>query len=143
MTHPDLELIKGMLLRTAQKALSEFGTYYPFGITLSTDGKFATEQGPEEKEKMGSLELNNYIIQRFHQQAASVQLRAAGICAIAKMSVIPPGQTEKPDAIYLDLEHQSGQSEFLFVPYKKGLFGKIKYGEPYYFDGIPNFFHPN
>ena len=143
MPHPELEQIKGMLLRTAQKALSAMGSYYPFGITLSTQGKFAAEQGPEGKEKMGSLELNQYITELFHQQAASGQLRAAGICAISTMSVIPPGQTEKTQAIYLDLEHQSGQSEFLFVPYKKGVFGKVKYGEPYYFEGIPKIFRPN
>jgi hypothetical protein len=143
MTHPDLEQIKGMLLRTAQKALSEMGSYYPFGITLSPDSKFKSEQGPEGKEKMSSLELNNYIVELFHQQAASGQLRAAGICAIANMNVVPPGQTEKTKAIYLELEHRSGQSEFLFVPFKKGLFGKVKYGEPYYFDGIPKVFRPN
>jgi|WetSurMetagenome_2_1015567.scaffolds.fasta_scaffold1276031_1 hypothetical protein len=143
MTHPDLEQIKGMLLRTAQKALASMGSYYPFGITISTDGKFASEQGPEGKEKMGSLELNNYIIERFHQQAASGQLRAAGVCAIATMNANPPHQPEKTQAIYLELEHLSGQSEFLFVPFKKGLFGKVKYGEPYYFEGIPKFFRTN
>lgn len=143
MKHPDLEQIKGMLLRTAQKALSGMGSYYPFGITLSTEGKFASEQGPEGKEKMGSLELNNYIIGLFHQQAAAGQLRAAGICAIADMNANPPDQPEKTKAIYLDLEHKSGQSEFLFLPFKRGLFGKVKYGEPYYFDGIPNFFRTN
>jgi hypothetical protein len=60
-------------------------------------------------------------------QAAAGQIRAAGICYDVR--TIPPGQTEKTDAICPGLERQAGQSVSVFLPYKKGWFGRIQYGE--------------
>jgi hypothetical protein len=140
MTHPDLEQLKGMLLRVAQKMVSKEGEFYPFGVSISTDGQFTSEDGYKGDEHPSSATLNNEITQKFRQLAASGQLRAAGICLIVDMSVIPPGQTERTKAIHLALEHQSGQSEYVFVPFKKGLFGKVKYGEPYPMELFPQFF---
>jgi hypothetical protein len=140
MTHPDLEQLKGMLLRVAQKMVSKEGAFYPFGVSISTDGQFTSEDGYRVNEHQSPATLNNEITQKFRQLAASGQLRAAGICLIVDMSVIPPGQTERTKAIYLALEHQSGQSEYVSVPFKKGLFGKVKYGEPYPMELFPQFF---
>ncbi|MFI5456577.1 MAG: hypothetical protein ACHRXM_14105 [Isosphaerales bacterium] len=65
------------------------------------------------------------MTQAFRQQAAAGEIRAVGICHDVR--TIPPGQTEKTDAICLGLEHQTGQCISVFLPYKKGWFSKVQY----------------
>ena len=64
------------------------------------------------------------MTQAFRAQAASGEIRAAGICCGVR--TILPGQGEKTDAMCIGLEHQSGQSVSVFLPYKKGWFGRIQ-----------------
>ena len=45
--------------------------------------------------------------------------------------IVPPGETEQTNAICASLEHQSGQFVDVFLPYKKGLLGKVKYGRAF------------
>ena len=76
-----------------------------------------------------SEQLIQLMTRNFRQQAAEGKLRAAGI--VYDVLTVPPGKTQKTDAICVGLEHQSGQSVSVFLPYKKGWLGKIQYGELY------------
>ena len=128
MAHPDLDNLTNALLPFAKQMLAEHGEFYPFGSTMNASGEIvAVGAQLEGTDHPLSQPLIDIMTQAFRAQAASGEIRAAGICY--DIRTIPPGQTEKTDAICLGLEHQSGQSVSVFVPYRKGWFGKDKYGE--------------
>ena len=74
-----------------------------------------------------SQELIELLTQAYVQQAGEGSLRAAAICADSR--VVPPGKSDKTDAIAVALEHQSGEAVSVFLPYRKGWLGKVRYGE--------------
>jgi hypothetical protein len=127
MAHPDLDKLMNALLPFAQQMLAKRGGFYPFGSTMTTDGQIISQAAYDGDEQPPSERIIDLMTQAFRQEAAAGQLRAAGICYDVR--TIPPGQTEKTDAICLGLEHQTGQCVSVFLPYKKGLFGKMQFGQ--------------
>src|SRR5262245_22251363 len=127
MAHPDLNELLNALLPFAQQMLAEHGEFYPFGSTMTETGKIVAAGGYTGEEHPNSQPLIDLLTQAFRQQALNREIRAAGICYDVR--TIPPGQTEKTDAICLALEHQTGEGVTVFVPYKKGMFGRMKYAE--------------
>jgi len=138
MAHPDLDELLNALLPFAQQMLAEHGEFYPFGSTMTVAGKIVAQAAHIGEEHPKSQPLIELLTQAYRQQALNGEIRAAGICYDVR--TIPPGQTEKTDAVCLALEHQTGQSVSVFVPYKKGLFGKVKYGELFAAAREPEFF---
>jgi hypothetical protein len=126
MAHPDLDNLLNALLPFAQQMLAKHGEFYPFGATMSTDGQIVLAAVYDDDERPPSQQLIDSTAHEFRQQAAAGEIRAAGICYDVR--TILPGETEKTDAICLGLEHQAGQCMSVFLPYKKGWFGKVKYG---------------
>ncbi|MFO0828715.1 MAG: hypothetical protein U0572_11290 [Phycisphaerales bacterium] len=127
MAHPDLDNLMNALLPFAQQMLAKHGEFYPYGSTMTTGGEIVSQAAYSGDDHPKSQPLIELMTQAFRAMAASGEIRAAGICYDVR--TIPPGQTEKTDAICLGLEHQTGQSVSVFLPYKKGWFGKIQYGE--------------
>jgi hypothetical protein len=127
MAHPDLDQLLNALLPFAQQMLSKHGEFYPFGSAMSTDGKIEAHAAYDGGEQPPSQQLIDLLTQGFRQQASSGKIRAAAICCDVR--AIPPGQSEKTDAICVSAEHQSGEAADVYLPYKKGWFGKISYGE--------------
>ncbi|MFO0874139.1 MAG: hypothetical protein U0575_09230 [Phycisphaerales bacterium] len=127
MAHPDLDNLMNALLPFAQQMLAKHGEFYPYGSTMTTGGEIVSQAAYDGDDHPQSQPLIERMTQAFRAMAASGEIRAAGICYDVR--TIPPGQTEKTDAICLGLEHQTGQSVSVFLPYKKGWFGKIRYGE--------------
>jgi hypothetical protein len=127
MAHPDLDQLLNFLPPFAQQMLAKHGEFYPFGSSMTTDGKIVANGAYEGDENPPSQPLIDLLTQGFRQQAAAGQILAAGICY--DIRTIPPGQSEKTDAICMSLEHQNGEAADVCLPYKKGWFGKISYGE--------------
>lgn len=69
------------------------------------------------------------IIETFKQQAKKGELRAAGICY--DVLTVPPGKHQKRDAICCCLEHYSGETVDVFVPYVNAAGGDNQYGETF------------
>jgi hypothetical protein len=118
MTHPDLENLMNAMLPFAQKMLAKRGQFYSYGSTMTIDGQVVA-QAAYEGEQPTPEQLIHLMTQTFRQQAAEGKLRAAGICY--DVLTVPPGKTQKTDAICVGLEHQSGQTVSVFLPYKKGV----------------------
>jgi hypothetical protein len=116
MAHPDLD-----------QMLQKHGEFFPYGGAMTTAGEITYEAAYDGTEQPPSQKLIEMMTQVFQQKAAAGQIRAVGICYDVR--TIPPGQTEKTDAICIGLEHQSGQFVNVYLPYKKGLLGKIQYGQ--------------
>jgi hypothetical protein len=127
MAHPDLDELMNALLPFAQQTLAKHGEFYPYGSTMTTDGEIVLQAAYDGDEHPPSQQLIDLMTQAFRQQAAAGKIRAAGICYDVR--TIPPGRTEKTDAICLGLEHETGQCVSVFLPYTKGWFGKIQYGD--------------
>ncbi len=140
MSHPDLDQLLNALLPFAQQMLAKHGEFYPFGSSMKPAGEIvAVGVGAHDGgEYPPSQRLIDQMTGAFRQQASAGQLRAAGICYDVR--TIPPGQTEKCNAICAGLEHQSGQAVDVYVPYKRGWFGKIQYGELFAARRSPQFF---
>ena len=85
-----------------------------------------------------SQNVIDLMTQAFGQHAKMGQLRAAAICY--NVRTIPPGQTEKSDAVCASLEHQSGEALNVFVPYQKATDGGIRYMQLFATARTPQFF---
>lgn len=77
----------------------------------------------------------------FEAAAKAGEIRALGLCIDSR--VVPPGETAKFDAICCSLEHECGEAGEVFLPYRKGLFGRLKYGEIFAIAAAPKTFDPN
>jgi hypothetical protein len=138
MAHPDLDELLNALVPFAQEMLSKHGEFLPFGATMSVNGEITAEAAFDGEEPPPSERLIEMLTQAFRQKAVSGRIRAAGICCDVR--TIPPGQTDKTDALCIKLEHQSGEAANLYLPYRKGLFGRYKYGEIFGVARTPEFF---
>ncbi|MGB8252241.1 MAG: hypothetical protein WCF08_03435 [Anaerolineaceae bacterium] len=127
MAHTDLDELLNTLLPFAQQMLEKNGEFFPFGADMKPAGEIEMIGAYEGHEHPPSQTLINLMTEAFQKQALNGELRAAGICYDVR--TIPPGETEKCDAICMSLEHQSGEAVDVFVPYKKAWHGKIRYGE--------------
>ena len=138
MARPELEELMNSLIPFAQKLLAKAGEFYPFGASMRPDGQLAMNGAYTGSERPRSQELIDLLTSGFQREAAAGNLCAAGICFDVR--VLPPGATEKSDAICVQLEHADGESIEIYLPYKKGWFGKVKYGELFANPGTPAFF---
>jgi hypothetical protein len=127
MAHPDLDELLNAVLPFAQQMLSKHGEFFPFGSAMSADGKVEAHAAYDGDEQPPSQQLIDLLTHGFRQQAAAGKIRAAAICYDVR--TIPPGQSEKTDAICVSAEHQNGEAADVYLPYKKGWFGKISYGQ--------------
>lgn len=127
MAHPDLEQLLKALIPFAQQMLSKQGDYYPFGSSIGLDGNIAQISTFDGNEHPSYPRVIEQLTKVIRQKITNGEIKAAGICY--DIRTFPPGQTKKTDAIFIGLEHQSGEAVEVCLLYKKGLLGKITYGE--------------
>lgn len=126
MAYSDLEQLINALIPFAKQMLSKQGDYYPFGTSIAVDGTIAHISTFDGDEHPSYPQVIEKLTQIIRQKIENGEIKAAGICY--DICTIPPGQTKKSDAIFIGLEHQSGDAVEVCLPYKKGLLGKISYG---------------
>jgi hypothetical protein len=128
MAHPELDALSNTLLPFAQKMLQKYGEFLPFGAIMSSSGEIrhvgAKIEGDDYPTSQPLLDL---LTETFKKQAAKGELRAAGICY--DVLTVPPGEDRKRDAICCGLEHYSGETVDVFVPYVKARDGDVQYGK--------------
>jgi hypothetical protein len=130
MAHPDLDQLFEALFPFAQLMLSEHGEFYPFGATMQQDGEIVSIGArDDDDDHPPSQHLIDLLTRAFHRQVASGSLRAAGICY--DVCIIPPGESVKTDAICCSLEHLSGESVDVFVPYQRNDRDGVRYGKTF------------
>jgi hypothetical protein len=97
MAHPDLDALFDTLLPFTKKLLGEHGGFNPWAATMSSTGEIqwvAADNGEEFPDAQALIDL---LTETFQRQSPQAVLRAVGICYDA--CVVPPGQSEKSDAI--------------------------------------------
>ena len=127
MPHPELEELLNALVPFAQEMLSKHGEFYPFAASMDLDGEISCVAGDTGDEQPGSEDVIELLSEGLRDEARQGKIRATGICL--DIWTIPPGKTEKTDAICVRLEHVDGDAVHCCVPYRKGMLGKYKYGD--------------
>lgn len=130
MAHPELDALFNTLLPVAQRLLREYGEFLPFGSIMSSSGEIHLVGGKIEGDDYPTSQpLLDLLTEAFKKQAVKGELRAAGICY--DVLTVPPGEDQKRDAICCGLEHYSGETVSVFVPYVKTTASDIQYGEAF------------
>src|SRR6266511_1066594 len=127
MAHADLDELLNALLPFAQQMLAAHGEFYPFAATMDPSGKVASVAFDVGEERPPSADLIALAMAAFRAQAARGEIRAAGLALDVR--VLPPNHPEQVDAICARLWHASGESVQVYVPYRRGLLGRVKYGD--------------
>ena len=127
MAHPELDALFNTLLPVAQRLLRECGEFLPFGAIMSSSGEIRLVGGEIEGDDYPTSQpLLDLLTEAFKKQSMKGELRAAGICY--DVLTVPPGEDRKRDAICCGLEHYSGETASVFVPYVKAADGDVQYG---------------
>jgi hypothetical protein len=127
LAHPDLDALLNPLLTFAQQQVSRRKGFFPFGARMSSAGEISLVAGDIGNEQPDPTELITFLVDVFRREAAEGAIRAVGICV--DMRVTPPGSSEKTDAVCAQLEHISGECGDVYLPYRKGFLGRIKWGQ--------------
>lgn len=107
--------------------LAKHGEFFPFAATMDNAGNVAHVGADTGEEQPKSQDVIDFLTAALREQAKTGEIRAAGICLDVR--IVPPGQTEKTDAVCARLEHLSGEAVDVFLPYKRGADGKVAYSD--------------
>lgn len=112
----------------AQKMLSDYGEFHPFGAAIKTDhtvGAYGADDGQELGPGQPKIDL---LMEAFKKEAEEGKIRACVI--VANVLTVPPGETTKVDAIEMFFDHKDNYSVSMFFPYT--LEGKnVTLGQPF------------
>ena len=121
----DLDQVFRVLLPRAREALvAAEGRLAPVGASLDAAGRLhATITGPSAEEQQPSAVVDR-MIDGFCAQAARGSLRACGVAYDARVE----GPAGSADAIAFWLEHESGETATIYLPYTRGANGGFEFG---------------
>jgi hypothetical protein len=132
----DGEKLLDSLLPFAEQMLQQHREFFPFGGHMTPDGTVTHEGAYNGTEHPPSQELIE-LLRQAHQRDAH-KLRA---CAtIYDIRTIPPGRTEKQDAIAAAIDHVSGYSAVVIFPYTFDAAQKLRVESPFAVEGAHDIF---
>lgn len=110
------EVMLGTVLQLAEKLLKKHGEFYPFGATMKPDGEIALTAAYDGTDDPPSAQLIELLHDGFRLGAEKGAHIATALAYDVR--VVPPGTTEKTDAVSVELDHRDHYSVVVFVPYK-------------------------
>ncbi len=113
------------MLPFGQQMLEKHGEFYPYGGATTIDGKVISVGGYEGSEHPPSQNVIDLISSGFRAGAKAGTYKATGL--FYDVRVIPPGTSEKTDAIAVALDHRDNYSVIVYFPYKI-TDGRVKMG---------------
>ena len=122
----ELETLLDPLLGFAQDMLRKHGEFFPFGNVMTSDGEVSLLGADSGSEHPPSQEVIDLLVGGLRVRAAAGEIKAAGICYDVR---IRGADGKTTDAIAVALEHRAGDVVTVFVPYSKGRFTGMKFGE--------------
>jgi hypothetical protein len=125
-----MNALLGVLLPFARDAIAEYGTFFPIGATMASDGELEAAGGDAAGVRPNAEALLGSIRDGFRARAAQGELLAT---AVASDVAIPEG--EYPLGIRVELEHRDGDPITCVVPYRAADDGAYEYGEAVAFTG--------
>lgn len=108
----------------AKTMLKDTGDFYPFGATLTNDGKFGSVGGHNGQERPNAQEIYKLLGCNFAADAAAGKLSAVALAA--NVNIPDEYSPSAPDGVRVHVEAE-GFSRFIYMPYritKQGPFKK-------------------
>jgi hypothetical protein len=103
------------VLPLAEKHLNEHREFYPFGATRSPTGQVTLVMASDGSEHPLSAPLMTLLRDGFRLSAAKREVVATAL--VYDVGTIPPGSTQKTDAVAIKLDHRDHYSVVVLVPY--------------------------
>jgi hypothetical protein len=129
----DGEAFLDALLPFAEQMLREHREFFPFGGSMKPDGEIVHESSHTGSEHPPSQELIDLLRQAHQKAAAERQIRACAI--VYDIRTVPPGRSQKQDAIALAVDHCGGYSAVVIFPYSFGADGELAIEAPFAVQG--------
>ncbi|MBQ7887071.1 MAG: hypothetical protein IJ313_09290 [Clostridia bacterium] len=133
----ECEVLLDALLAAAENLLRKNGEFYPIGAVMTADSDTAFTAAHSDNEFPDSQSVIDALISSHKQMAEKNEIKASGITWNASIST-PDGK--QSDAIIVSLEHKDDYAVIVGLPYRIGLFKKIKFGEIFAQSGNHNIF---
>lgn len=122
----DAELLVNAILPFAEKMLTHYGEFYPYGGYTTPEGNII-EVGAEEHGEDYPRSKNLLVILRESFQAMARSGKCKAVALAFDVSIVIPGSTRNSDAIQISVDHRDGYSADIFYPYQL-IDGKVVYG---------------
>lgn len=122
----EIQELLGALLPHAERMLSEHGEFYPYAMTLDSDGAIESVAPAIDSDDPDVSDVLVALHNGLREQAAEGSIRASGIAA--DVTLTDPDSGETTDAVQLELDHADGDAVDIYVPYETAGDG-IKFGE--------------
>jgi hypothetical protein len=134
----DVELLLNELMPHAEERLAQSREFYPFGAAVDDKGELVRTEAWTGDEEPSASDLVDSLVATFQQQAEEEEIRASAI--LIDCLTVPPGETEKVDAVAARLDHLDGYSAVVFFPYTIGPDGAVSFAEPFAHEGDDEIF---
>lgn len=131
------EQLMNSALPFAEKMLTEHGEFYPYGETMRADGTIVSVAGYDGRERPPSQPIIDLLRQVFHSEAAKGTIIASAL--VYDVRTVPPGGSEKTDAIAVELDHRDNYSVVVYFPYSVAG-GKLQIASPFATKGVGHVF---
>ena len=138
MQKQQLESLLQAALPFGEMMLKNHGEFFPYGATMGVDEKITNVGGYTGDEHPKSVEVIKLLKDAYRRDGAAGKIMACAL--VYDVRVIPPGQTEKTDAVAVDLDHRDGMSVTMIYPYKIGSDKQVTFSQPYAQKGIAEIF---
>ncbi|MEM1085370.1 MAG: hypothetical protein AAGI48_14755 [Verrucomicrobiota bacterium] len=125
----DAQALVDEFMPFAEEMLAKHREFFPFGGRMSVEGEITHEGASDGIEQPPSQTLIDLLRQAHKQQAAEKEIRAA--CIVYDIRTIPPGKSEKQDAIAFELDHRDEYSVVVVFPYSFAGDGELQIEAPF------------
>jgi hypothetical protein len=129
----DVEALLNELMPLANEMISQHGEFFPFGSVLDADGNVQSPQAWTGSEAPEARQQVDALMSTFRELAEAGNIRASAL--LFDCLTIPPGETERVDAVAVQLDHRDGYSAVVFFPYEIDEDKSVSFAEPFAFEG--------
>jgi len=129
----ECEVLLNAVMPFAQQMLSKNRAFFPFGATLSLEGKVAATASWTGEDHPDANALIELLEGGFRQGAREGRYKATALAV--DIRTIPPGKDKKQDAIQVRLDHRDGYSARVIFPYTFSVGGALLVEEPFAIPG--------
>jgi hypothetical protein len=112
----DVEKVMNAMLPFAQQMLEKHGEFFPYGAVMTPTGEVVSIGGYDGREQPPSQDIINLLKESFRAAVKAKKYKATGI--FFDVRTVPPGSTEKTDAVAIALDHEDNYSVVVYFPYK-------------------------
>ena len=125
----EVEQVMNPLLELTARLLEKHGEFYPVAGFLDANGRFELVATYDGNEHPAATQVLSDLRRVFQQSATPSGYRAIGLAYDVR--VVPPGSTNKTDAVLVELEHHTGYRVNVHWPYTRGRSGPPTFGAPF------------